>query len=137
MRVQTPAWLELAGLKDEAAKLRALPALTSSEIAAACQSVIEEARSKAAAAWAAAWAAARDAAWDAARDAARDAAWDAAWDAARDAAWDAAWDASYEAARSALRPTERLLQESAFDLLERMLAVGAKDATHETADVGA
>jgi hypothetical protein len=148
VREQTPVWLELAGLKDEAGQLRNLPALTSAEIAVACQSVIDNARSKAAAAraaaWDAAWAAARAAAWDAAMDAARaaarDAAWDAAWDAARDAArdaawaaaWDAAmaaaWDAGYEGARSALRPTERLLQDSAFELLERLIAVSHRSA---------
>jgi hypothetical protein len=93
-----------------------------------------------AAAWAAAWdaardaagAAARDAARAAARDAARDAAWaaagaaarDAAWDAARDAAWAAAWDAARDAATTSLRPTAETLQQSALDLLDRMLACG-------------
>jgi len=156
VRVQTPTWLELAGLKDEAAELRALPALTSSEIAVACQATIDKARTKAGlaanaardaaraaardAARDAAWDAARDAAWDAARDAAwaaaraaardaaraaaRDAAWDAARAAARDVAWDAARAAAYEAARSALRPTEQQPMDSAFDLLDRMIAVG-------------
>jgi len=140
VREQTPVWLELAGLKDEAGQLRNLPALTSAEIAIACQSVIDNARAKADAAWDAArdaaWDAARDAAWDAARDAARDAAWAAAWDAARDAAWAAAraaasaaaWAAGYEGARSALRPTERLLQDSAFELLERLIAVSHRSA---------
>ena len=87
-----------------------------------------------AAAWDAAWDAARDAAWDAAGDAARAAAGDAAWAAARDAAWAAAgaaaWAAAGDAARAAARdaawaavkPTVVSLQESAFDLLERMLA---------------
>src|SRR5687768_2159020 len=64
---------------------------------------LEEARSRAAAAWdaarAAARAAARDAARAAARAAARDAARAAAWDAARAAAWDAAWAAAWDAAR--------------------------------------
>jgi len=102
------------------------------------------------AAWDAAWAAARDAArdavgaaaWDAARAAvgaavgdaaraaARDAAWDAAWDAVGDAvgaaAWDAAWaaarDAAWDAARAALSDTKKELQQSAFALVERMIA---------------
>lgn len=78
VRVQTPAWLELAGLKDEAAALRALPALTSSEIAIAVQLTIEDVKAKAVSRANTAWAAA----WDAARDAARAAAWDAAWNAA-------------------------------------------------------
>lgn len=108
VRVHTPVWLELAGLKNEAAKLRALPALSSSEIATvACQSVIKEACSQAAAAWAAAGDAARAAARAAARDAARA----------------AAWFAAYKAARSALRPTEQQLMDSAFELLDRMITV--------------
>ncbi|HKW09723.1 MAG TPA: hypothetical protein VJO33_05040, partial [Gemmatimonadaceae bacterium] len=70
VRVHAPAWLELAGLTDDASKLRALPALTSAEIALAVQQTISGARERAAAAWAAARAAARDAAWAAARAAA-------------------------------------------------------------------
>jgi hypothetical protein len=108
-----------------------------------------------AAAWDAAWAAARAAARDAARAAARDAAWDAARDAAgdaaraaardaardaagaaaraaaRDAAGAAAGDAARDAARAAawaaLAPTVVELQVSAFDLLERMVALGEAD----------
>jgi hypothetical protein len=83
-----------------------------------------------AAAWAAAGAAAEDAAGDAAEDAAGDAAWAAAgaaagaaaWDAAEDAAGDAAWAAAWDA----LRPTVETLQASALDLLERMIAAGAR-----------
>jgi hypothetical protein len=41
----------------------------------------------------------------------------AAWDAARDAAGDAAWAAAWDA----LSPTVAMLQDSAFDLLDRML----------------
>jgi len=85
------------------------------------------------AAWAASRAAAgdaaRDAAWHVARDAARDAAWAAGGDAARDAAWaasraaagDAAGDAARAAAGAALEPTKLSLQESAFDLLTRLI----------------
>ena len=90
VRVQTSAWLDAAGLTDDATRVRNLPALTSSEICVAVRSVLDGARQRAdaarAAAWAAARAAARAAAWDAAGAAARAAAWDAAWDAARDAA---------------------------------------------------
>ena len=123
IRVSTPAWIDLAGLVDEAAALRALPEIVNSKTATASHKSLNAAKTKAsaagAAAGAAAWAAARAAAWDAARDAAwaaagaaawdaaRDAAWDAArdaaWDAARDAAWDAAWAAAGAAARAAAR----------------------------------
>ena len=48
----------------------------------------------------------------------------AAWDAARNAARDAARNAAGEAARDALRPTVETLQQSALDLLDRMLACG-------------
>ena len=51
VRVHAPAWLELAGLTADATALRNLPALTSSEIAVAVQSVLEGARQRAAAAW--------------------------------------------------------------------------------------
>jgi hypothetical protein len=82
-----------------------------------------------AAAWNAAWAATGDAAgnaaWDAARAAARAAAWDAtgnaAWDAARAAARAATGDATGDAARAALQPTVLELQESAFELFDRMI----------------
>src|ERR1043166_799661 len=63
IRVNTPAWLELAGLKDEASELRNLPELTSSEILVAVQAPLEKARASARSRAAAAWAAARDAAW--------------------------------------------------------------------------
>jgi len=137
IRVNTPAWLELAGLKDEAAELRNLPALTSTEIVVGVQATLEKARASARTRAAAAWAAARDAAWDAAWAAARDAAWDAAraaaWDAAWDAARDAAWAAAYNAARSVLRPTEQQLTESAFELLDRMIAIGQKSEAQPVA----
>jgi len=141
VRVYTPAWLELAGVTESAAALRALPPFASAGAARANQATVDAARKRGAAAWDAAWAAAWDAAWDAARDAAwdaaraaaRDAAWDAAWDAARDAAWDAARDAARaaardaarDAARAALDPTKQSLQASALDLLERMIDPGS------------
>jgi hypothetical protein len=126
VRVHTPAWLDLAGLDGHARALRSLAAITD---AASCDAAMPTVR----AAWdaagdaarAAAWDAARAAAWDAAGDAARAAAGDAAWaaagDAARAAAWDAARDAARAAAGKALEPTIRILQESAFGLLDRML----------------
>jgi hypothetical protein len=116
VRVHTPAWLDLAGLTERAGELRNLLPLRSRQIAVAVQAIIEKARAESAAAWAAAGAAAWAAAWDAAWDAAGDAAWAAAWDAARAAAGDAA--------EKYLAPTVTLLQESAFDLLDRMIAVG-------------
>ena len=66
VRVCAPAWLELAGVKDSPAALRALPPLTSAEAARSAQPTIGKARQDRAAA--------RDAARDAAGDAARDAA---------------------------------------------------------------
>jgi hypothetical protein len=53
-----------------------------------------------------------------------DAAWAAAWAAARAAAWAAAWAAAGAAARDALEPTVAELQDSALELLDRMIAVG-------------
>jgi hypothetical protein len=93
-------------------------------------------------AMAAAWAAAGDVAWDAAKDAARAAAGaaagDVAWDAARAAAGAAAKDAATTAAMTAagdvaraaakkkLAPTVTSLQASAFDLLDRLIAMSDK-----------
>ena len=117
-RVHTPAWLDLVeSLKPHAAKLRGLGEITDLDRENAAEPTSRAARDAArdaagVAAWDAAWAAARDAA----RDAAGVAVWDAAWDAARAAAWDAA--------RAALEPTVLTLQDSARDLVCRMLAVG-------------
>ncbi len=137
VRVYTPAWLDLAGLAEDAAILRALPEVLRESVDAAIVQV-RAAVNHSAAAWAAAVNAARDAArdaaWDAAwaaavnaaRDAARDAAWDAAWNAARAAAVDAARaaavDAAVDAAWGRLAPTAEALQASAFELLDRMIA---------------
>jgi hypothetical protein len=133
VRVHTPKWLDLAGLKDDAKALRNLQPLTSSEIAVAVQSVIDGARQRASAASPAAWDAAWAAAWAAARDAAGDAAWAAAWAAARAAAWAAAWAAARDAAEKRLRPTVRQLQKSALELLDRMIAVGKTKRTRKVA----
>ena len=142
-RVQAPAWLRLAGLTDEARALESLARISDAVTARAAQPALDAARNRAAAAWAAAWDAARDAAWAAAWDAAGAAAWAAAGaaardaagaaagaaarDAARDAAWAAAWDAAWAAAGAAARdrltPTVWELQESAFRLLDEMIAL--------------
>jgi hypothetical protein len=145
VRTYTPTWLELAGLADDAAALRALPEIVDLDTAKVAGPVVRASQKKADAAWtaagdaawtaagdaaraaarAAAWAAARDAAWTAAGDAARAAARTAAWTAARDAAWTAAraaaGDAAWTAAGAALASTVKALQDSAFDLLDRML----------------
>jgi hypothetical protein len=92
VRVHTAAWLELAGLKDQAMALRELPPITKANCHDAT-ATITKAREKAF----------------------------AAWDAARAAAWAAA-----KAAGAALEPTKVSLQQSAFDLLDRMIAL--KDA---------
>ena len=55
VRVHTPAWLELAGLKDEAAELRALPEITPGELSVAVQATLEKARASARSRAAAAW----------------------------------------------------------------------------------
>jgi hypothetical protein len=115
VRVCAPAFLELAGLPDDAERFRSLPELTSTAAAVKAQPTIEGGRKKAAAAWAAAGAAA----WDAARA--------AAWAAAGDAAGDAAGAAARDAARDVLQPTVTDLQTSAFDLLERMLDAGDRE----------
>ncbi len=134
IRVHTPAWLDLVErLKPHAAKLRGLGEITDFDRARAAQPMI---RAAGAAAWAAAWAAARDAARDAAWDAAEVAAWDVVRDAAEVAAGDAAEVAAGIAARNAaraaagiavrdaLKPTMLALQDSASNLVCRMVAVG-------------
>jgi len=141
IRVHTPAWLDLAGLADEARALRDLSRITDLAAAQAARPVVLTARNKAtaardatkdaarAAAWDAAWTAAGDAAgdaaWAAAGAAAGDAAWDAAgdaaWAAARDTAWAAAWAAAGDAARDVLAPTVTQLQESAIVLFSAMI----------------
>jgi len=146
IRTYTPAWLDVAGLHAEAARLRALLRIVDLATAKAAEPVV---RGVAAKAWAvgagaavrdaagAAWAAkaawdARDAAgaaWVVGDAAATRAAWAAAWATARDArdvrdAWDRdAWDRDAWAARAwaALKPTIEQLQDSAIDLYTRMI----------------
>jgi hypothetical protein len=153
-RVQVPAWLDLRDdLKAHAVALRGLKPLTDTASCRVAQTLLDKARTAAAAAWDAAWAAARAAAWDAARAAARAAAWDAAGAAAWDAAWAAAvaaavdaagaaaraaaWDAAraaavaaaVDAAGAALAPTVTVLQASAQDLIKRMVEITAEGST--------
>ena len=121
VRVNTPAWLRLAGLTAQADALTSLPEITDMTQVPSIRPTIEAARLDAdaaraaaraaardaaraavwAAVWAAAWAAAGAAAWAAARDAVWDAARAAAWAAARAAAWAAARDAARAAAEDA------------------------------------
>lgn len=107
--VYAPTWLDLAGLSSEAQALRDDPPLATCQIARA-----EDA--------------ARSAAWDAARAAAGIAAWDvvgdAAWDVAGVTAWDAARSVAWSAGKEALASTIAALQESAVELVKRMVAVG-------------
>lgn len=108
VRVCAPAWLELAKLKEHAMALRTAEVIRDSASCARVQPLLEAARVAAGdAAMVAAWEAAREAAWD-------------AWAAASAAASAAARDA----ASSALKPTVELLQASAFELLDRMIAGG-------------
>jgi len=127
-----PTWLDVAGLSEHAAALRALAPIVDTASAEASQETLD-------AAGAAAWNAASDAAWNAASAAVWDAAWNAtraaAGAAARAAAWAAAWDAARAAASAAavattsddtyhkLAPTVELLQVSAVHLVERMAAL--------------
>ena len=173
VRTFAPAWLDLAGLGGHAAALRALPELTTNELATTAQFTIDAAES---AAWSAAWSAAESAAWYAAWSAEGSAAGSAAWYAAesavryasrsasryaagsasrsaaesavryavryasryasRYAGWSAGESAvryasryaGWSAGESALSPTVTALQESAFDLLARMIAVGKQES---------
>ena len=116
VRVQTPAWLRLAGLTDHAQALESCARIVDAATARAEQPKID---------------AARDAAWDATRAAAWDATAAAARDAAAAAASDAAWDATAAAAGVALAPTVATLQASACDLVRAMCAVGRGAASHD------
>lgn len=110
VRVNTPAWLRLAGLTDHADALANLPQIINLAQVPSIRAPIEAAHRDASAARAAA----RDAAWAAA--------WGTAWDAARDAALAAAWAAARGTAEAKLAPTKLALQQSAVALIERMIA---------------
>ncbi|MFJ6215089.1 hypothetical protein ACIQGZ_17395 [Streptomyces sp. NPDC092296] len=116
VRTYTPAWLELAGLTEHAAGLRALAPVADLDSARTTGPAVREASRAASATWAAA----RAATWAATWAAAGDAAWAAAWAAAGDAAREAARDAAREAARDVLTPTVSALQTSAVRLLHTM-----------------
>lgn len=139
VRVYTPAFLRLAGLEGHASILEGLVRITDETLARAAQPLIDSACKAAEATRAASWGAARAAVWDAAGGAARDAAvyvtMHAAGYAARYAAGYAAVHAAGYAARDAsgdaLRPTVEALQESALELLDRMIAVGEPAAQQE------
>lgn len=128
VRVMAPAWLDLAGLHENAGLLRDLGELCDE---ASCRAATDSVSAASAAVRDAAWDAARDAvcaaasaaAWAAVRAAAGAAAWDAAGAAVRDAAW-AARSVFTAAANEPLQPTVERLQASALDLVDRMLSVG-------------
>ena len=101
IREYAPALLQIAGLTEHADKLKNLAPVINKKEAQQCQLIIA-------------------AAWDAARAAAGDAARAAAWAAARAAAW--------AAAGKKLELTVKTLQQSAFLLLDRMIAVSSKTA---------
>ena len=94
VRVQAPAWLRLAGLTEQADVLAGMQPVNR-ETCPSILPALKAVRSDA--------------------DAAGNAAWAAAWAAARDAAW--------AAAGAALAPTKVELQQSAHQLVDRMLAV--------------
>ena len=99
IREYLPTWLELAKITDIAAALRKSPPILGPTALGNVTGLLASASEQSAAAWAAAW----DAAWDAARAAVR------------------------AAVRDALTPTVQRLQESAFGLLDRMIALGASE----------
>jgi hypothetical protein len=151
VRTFLPAWLRLVGLGDHAEHVAALPEITDQEGLDAAYDVLSAAESAAraaaeSAAWSAARAAARSAARAAARSVAESEAESAAWSAAESAAWSAAESAAWSAARAAARAAARSaarsvaeseaesaarstvseLQESALDLVDRMIKCGSE-----------
>jgi hypothetical protein len=102
IRVCAPAWLDLAKLPQHGSALRAADEICDAAGAERVQPLLN-------AAWAAAWAAAGAAAGAAA--------WAAAWAAAGAAAGAAAW--------AAFKPTVERLQQSALELLDRMILAEA------------
>ena len=106
VRVQLPAWLRLAGLTRQADYLASFPEITSFAKTPSIQAALESVAEDAEAAWSAAWSAAESAAWSAAESAARSA--------ARSAAW--------SAAEKQLATTVTELQQSALELVKRMIA---------------
>ena len=154
VRTHAPAWLDLAGLREEATELRGHCRIADQTATTAAYESIKAARQSASAAWAtagdtaghAACAAAEDTAWAATRAAAGYAAWDADGGTAGHAAWVAACaaacaaaraaarDDAWAAARAALAPTVRHLQASALGLLDRMVDPRASTASRTDED---
>ena len=122
IRIQTPAWLRLAGLTTQAEALEAFPEITDFAKASALKPTLDAIRKDVDAAGFAARSAAESTARSAAGFAARSAAESAARSAAGSAAGSAARDAARDAAGGALAPTVAALQESAVDLVKRMCA---------------
>lgn len=152
VRVHTPPWLRLAGLDEHADRLAGFAEIrpdTVQGVKPALDVALEAARAARDTARDTAWAV-MDPKWTAAR-AAREATWATAWGAVRAteiAAWDAgmvaaratAWNTAMAAAAAAayaaaggtagiaaLDPTRRELQQSAHELVDRMLAVTEGD----------
>jgi len=137
VRTYLPAWLRISGHVDQATALEGLAELTDSTAWATAKPIVEVARKGTVGVG--------DASWSAASRHVRSAAGDAAWSAARAAAIAAARAAAMAAAIAAvaaiaaafgwgyaidaLRPTVVLLQQSAFGLLDRLIAVGIADRT--------
>jgi len=118
VRVQTPAWLRLAGLTSQAETLESLQPVDADNYPTILP-VLKAVRENATAAQAAV----RDAAGVAARDAAQAAAQAAAGVAAQAAVRVAVMVAAQVAAQDALAPTVLELRVSAHDLVDRMLTV--------------
>jgi hypothetical protein len=145
VRSYTPAWLDLAGLRDDADELRALPEIVDSVSARRAEPLLLRSRANAAAARATAWEAVRTTLgaaawhWDMARAsvagavsdtlaaAAGDAAWDATWGVpgsevgfdAGAAAWDAASAAAWSAARDGVVPATGAVLASTAAAMQR------------------
>ena len=130
VRVHTPAWLDLAGIPEDAAILRSLPKLRGIVSADAAhpklRAVSATTQFRAARARCV-----RDAPRSTALDAACDAAWGTAWDASRDVVRAASLNEALAASDAArvmvirlkLDPTQFSFQRSALDLLDRMIAL--------------
>jgi hypothetical protein len=131
VRTYTPAWLDLAGLVDDANALRVLTPITDLAAARVAGPVVRAARD---AARAGAWAGAGAAAWDAAGAAAGAAARAAAGAAAGDAAGDAAWAAAGAAARAAARAAAG---DAARDAARDAAWAAARDAARAAAGAAA
>ena len=136
VRVHAPAWLDAAGLTEQANALRELPEIVGVATLNGAEPAIIDAKVCATTAWKVAPAARIALAWaeaEAAEAGAARAAWAAAWvarawarDAACDAAWNAAgaaWNAARAAAPGTKAATKATLRDSAFALLDRMIAL--------------